>query len=191
VIKRRGELARGAGLARKTPLAATSSLRARPMPVCIHGDGCTRAAKTRKRGLCARHDRPARTVTRAPARAPARTKARGTGIPASVRAGVLARAGGLCEGCGHPLEAAGTHLHHRIRRRDGGHTFDNLVALHPLCHVLGPLAVHERVKWARARGLTVRVSVELAAAPLVLPSGRVVLLDPVRPVYVDTAPMVA
>lgn len=116
-----------------------------------------------------------------------RTAVRTAGIPAPIRALVLVRAAGLCEGCGGLLDDTGTHLHHRIRRRDGGHTLDNLVALHPLCHVLGPLAVHERTKWARARGLTVRVAADVSAAPLILPSGQVVLLDSHRPVYIAAA----
>lgn len=60
-----------------------------------------------------------------------------TGIPPKVRATVLARADGRCEGCGNtaPLE-----LHHRrFRSRGGKHTVPNLVALcgwgnHTGCH---------------------------------------------------------
>jgi hypothetical protein len=104
-------------------------------------------------------------------------------VPRLVRAGVLVRAAGLCEACGGVLPVRGVHLHHRVRRRDGGDTLDNLVALHPLCHVLGPSAVHERPGWARGRGLVVAVGADPAVVPLVLPSGRVVLLDAGSPRY--------
>jgi hypothetical protein len=58
-----------------------------------------------------------------------------------------------------------------------------LVALHPLCHVLGLMAVHERPELARGRGLTISASAEPASTPLLLPTGRVVLLDPESPRY--------
>jgi hypothetical protein len=58
---------------------------------------------------------------------------------------------------------------------------DNLVALHPLCHVLGPTAVHERILVAQQRGLT--VTGDPATTPLLLGLDVVVWLDPHQPRY--------
>lgn len=46
-------------------------------------------------------------------------------IPQSARDAVAARSMGLCERCG----GAGSEIHHRQRRRDGGHAVENLVNL--------------------------------------------------------------
>jgi hypothetical protein len=60
-------------------------------------------------------------------------------IPPAIRAALLERSGGLCEGCGlHPA----TEAHHRLYRSRGGkHTLANLVHLcglgnHTGCHGL-------------------------------------------------------
>lgn len=129
---------------------------------------------------------PMRTRTSPPRRrsvarrAPAR---RAEGIPAEVVELVLIRAAGLCEACGEPFGPASPHLHHRKRRRDGGHVASNLVALHPECHVVAPQAVHQRPAWARAHGLIVSAWSDPDATVLVLADTRRVLLSDTEPVY--------
>lgn len=60
-------------------------------------------------------------------------------MPADVRAGVYARAQGMCDYCGAPLNPDAWDCHHRqLRSRGGKDTPENLVALHPGCH-------HDRV----------------------------------------------
>lgn len=163
-------------------------------------DGCTWPIYAKK--LCAGHHReqyPPRPRTpakpkppkvrktpkpRKPLNATRKTRKASTvdDVPAEVRAVVLDRCGGLCEACGRPL-TLGVHLHHRLRRRDGGHTADNLVALHPECHVIAPQAVHQRPTWARQQGLIVPSWADPATTPLLLPSGQGVLLHPVQALY--------
>jgi hypothetical protein len=104
-------------------------------------------------------------------------------IPPAVRAAVLERAAGLCECCGKTLEGYPTHCHHRIRRNGRNHTLDNLVVLRSICHVITPESVHQRPTWAKSRGLIVPTGMDPATTPLTLPSGKLVLLDPVEPVY--------
>lgn len=108
---------------------------------------------------------------------PAAAKPRKPGVTTETRAVVLARCAGRCEACGKDLDRGGVDLHHRQRRRGGDHSPVNLVALHPACHTVAPEAVHQRPAWARERGLIVRSTDDPAVTPLVLPSGRRVLLD--------------
>lgn len=107
--------------------------------------------------------------------------------PAAVRRIVLARTLvgelRLCEACGLPLYASGTHMSHRVRARDGAATPANLCAVHPLCHVLGAGAIHRELAWAAARGLVLPFAADPAAEPLWLPAGRWVLLHPTLPRY--------
>lgn len=100
---------------------------------------------------------------------------------------VLDRCEGRCEACGEPLgREFVTHFHHRKLRGQGGDNEPcNIVALHSVCHVLAPRAVHQNTAWARERGLIVPRHLDPAQVPLVLPSGRVVLLDPDFPWYND------
>lgn len=111
-------------------------------------------------------------------------------VPAPVGQTVLERCGGLCEACGGVLDGR-VHLHHRQRRRDGGHTADNLVALHPECHVVAPQAVHQRPTWARERGLIVPSWANPSTTPLVLSCGRTVLLHLDQPVYLEAPGLAA
>lgn len=100
-----------------------------------------------------------------------------------MRAVVLERAGGLCECCGKTLEGYPTHCHHRERRNGRNHTPYNLVVLRSICHVIMPESVHQRPTWAKSRGLIVPTGMDPATTPLWLPSGKLVLLDPLEPVY--------
>lgn len=110
-----------------------------------------------------------------------------TRVPDSVKAVVIARCQGLCEGCGHGLDTrARTHFHHRKSRAQGGqNTADNIVALHSTCHVVAPEAVHQRPAWARSHGLIVVRGDDPGSTPLVLGSGRRVLLDSLAPRYIQ------
>lgn len=47
---------------------------------------------------------------------------------------LLTRCHGLCEHCGADLHQTGIERHHRVRRRDGGDTLANLLALCPKSH---------------------------------------------------------
>jgi hypothetical protein len=60
-----------------------------------------------------------------------------------------------------------------------------VVVLRSICHVITPESVHQRPTWAKSRGLIVPTGMDSATTPLWLPSGRLVLLDPVEPVYLD------
>lgn len=115
-----------------------------------------------------------RAVPRAKAAPAKRSKA--DAIPAKVRAAVLARAAGCCEACGTALGDGPVHMHHRQKRNARNHTVENLVALHPTCHVVAPEAVHQRPAWAKGRGLILLAHHDPAAEPLVMPDGRRVLL---------------
>jgi hypothetical protein len=106
------------------------------------------------------------------------------GFPAQVRALILQRCHGLCEACGQPLYEL-WHAHHRQRRGQGDHTLANGIALHPLCHIQSPRAVHDNPTWAKSRGLIVRPEEDPAVAVLVLGNRRRVLLHLTEPRYLD------
>lgn len=137
--------------------------------------------KTRKPATTAR---PRMTT----ARPPKKTR---DDIPAAVRAVVLERCGGACESCGGTLEGGPVHMHHRKKRNGKNHTPDNLVALHPLCHVVAPLSVHQEPAWAEQRGLIVLAGEDSLTKPLQLRSGDLVLLDPVEPIYLPVSSLYA
>lgn len=93
----------------------------------------------------------------APLRRSKLTRPRKADIPASVRAAVKRRAGGLCEACGEP---GPQHMHHRKLRSQGGqHEAANLVHIHGACHLL----IHANPDRAYALGLMVRSSWDPAA----------------------------
>jgi hypothetical protein len=75
--------------------------------------------------------------------------------PAKLHALVTERQGGLCAACWEPLPPTAQELHHRQRRRVLGWCACNVVGLHPRCHTLHPLAVHQRPEWAASVGLIV------------------------------------
>lgn len=119
----------------------------------------------------------------APARKPAKPKAE---ITPAVKALVMLRCQGMCEGCGDPLgNQYPTHYHHRQTRELGDHGPANVVALHSVCHVIAPDAVHQNPAAARRRGLIVSRHADPAGEPLTLPDGRRVRLDPANPYYLD------
>lgn len=164
------------GLQRKKPLKQTSTLK--------RGGELKRGSELKRGGPIARKQAAAKTAR------PARKRPGTDDIPLEVRRIVLARCKGRCESCGGDLGDGPTHMHHRKRRTRHNHTPDNIVALHPTCHVLAPQAVHQRPAWAAERGLIVRSGGDPASTPLLLPDGRRVLIDPAGPIY-RPAPAVA
>lgn len=89
-------------------------------------------------------------------------------IPTKARQVVGERDGRLCLACGSP----GTALHHRQRRREGGHGYENLITL---CHSDHSRA-HSNPAWARERGFIVSVSVDdISQVPLKMYGGWILL----------------
>lgn len=87
--------------------------------------------------------------------------AKGTEIPTRARRAVSARSGDACERCG----GRAAQIHHRQRRREGGHGLSNLVHLCYTCH----RQVHAEPDRARAEGFIVTVATprdQIAAQPL-------------------------
>lgn len=167
------------GLQRKTPLKSTSTLkRGGPLK---RGSGL-------KQGSGFKRSAPiARTAPATPKKKTASRPRPGTDdIPQEVRRIVLARSQGKCEACGRDLGNGPSHMHHRKKRTRLNHTPDNIVVLHPTCHVLAPEAVHQRPAWAAERGLIVRRGGDPATTPLQMADGERVLLDPVEPAYLPT-----
>lgn len=80
-------------------------------------------------------------------------------IPAATRRLVWERQDGQCARCGN----RGTDIHHRIRRRDGGHGIANLVGLCRTCHSW----VHAHPKQAQDSGYIVGPYVEDVAVALI------------------------
>jgi hypothetical protein len=88
-----------------------------------------------------------------------------------------------------PREKASAH--HRRPRGMGGTSRADVNSLAALVLACGDgiLGCHGYVEhnrtWARERGLLVPQSADPALMPMILPGGRVVLLDPVNPFYLD------
>lgn len=122
--------------------------------------------------------RPGRLVPRRRRPQPARDAEPATDWP-GLREALWARCGGLCEACGCGLAGPDRFdAHHRQARGQGGRdVLPCLVALHGPCHTVQPYSVHMRPEWARARGLIVRRGADPARVALLLPDGRLVLLD--------------
>ena len=80
-------------------------------------------------------------------------------IPTKARGVVRARQEGACARCGNTYTA----LHHRMRRREGGHGYENLVGLCDTCHRF----VHAHPKAAQEHGYIVPVHVaDIGAVPV-------------------------
>lgn len=70
-------------------------------------------------------------------------------VPMSVREEVRERSEGLCEIQALGCTVRAVHMHHRIRRSQGGeHVASNLIDACASCHGW----VHANVKWAKERG---------------------------------------
>lgn len=87
---------------------------------------------------------------------------------------LLHRCRSRCEWCDRPLDGS-AERHHRVRRRDGGDRFSNLVLLHPKCH----WHVHAHPEEARGRGAVVSFAyaADPGKHPLIDRSGLAWLLD--------------
>jgi hypothetical protein len=166
----------GSAWARKTPLKRGGSLKRtsglKRGAGLKPGGALKRAAPIRRMPTAAGSKLAARLG--APKSKPKRKTA--DDIPPAVRAAVLVRAAGCCEACGKALGEGPVHLHHRQKRNGRNHTVENLVALHPTCHVIAPEAVHQRPIWAKQRGLILLAHHDPAVEPLTMPDGRRVLL---------------
>jgi hypothetical protein len=86
---------------------------------------------------------------------------------------LIRRAGGRCECCSRQLDNQ-AERHHRIRRRDGGDRFANLLLLRPECHRYWT----EHPEEARERGIILSAeNRNPAAAPVLHHGARWVVLD--------------
>lgn len=91
-------------------------------------------------------------------------------IPTKARQGVRKRTNGVCDRCA----LHGNQIHHRQRRRDGGHGLANLVLLCDTCHRW----VHGNPTDAKAAGYIVPVGItDVALVPLHTYAGPVLLND--------------
>lgn len=90
-------------------------------------------------------------------------------IPTKAREGVHRRTGRICDRCG----MAGNQIHHRQRRREGGHGLANLVLLCDTCHT----AVHAHPAESKAAGFIVTVGQDPAAVVLRGYAGPILLDD--------------
>ena len=80
-------------------------------------------------------------------------------IPTRAREVVRERQGGQCLRCGNTFTA----LHHRMRRREGGHAYENLVGLCGTDHAWA----HKYPKAAQEAGYIIPVHVEnISAVPV-------------------------
>lgn len=76
--------------------------------------------------------------------------------PPKLRAACWERAHGRCEVDGLPLDPGRWDCHHRQLRTAGGpDCLCNVLALHPTCHTVAPLSVHQEPRRSTQRGLMV------------------------------------
>lgn len=73
-------------------------------------------------------------------------------IPTKARDVVRERQGGQCARCGNTYTA----LHHRMRRREGGHAWENLVGLCHTCHKWA----HDNPVTAQQHGYVIPIHVQ-------------------------------
>lgn len=76
-------------------------------------------------------------------------------IPPEVRAAVRRRSGGRCEIRSEGCSGRATQQHHRLKRRAGVHTVENIVDSCGACHTASPAALHRNVAWAISVGLLI------------------------------------
>jgi 5-methylcytosine-specific restriction endonuclease McrA len=80
-------------------------------------------------------------------------------IPTKAREVVRARQEGACLRCGNTYTA----LHHRMRRREGGHSYENLVGVCGTCHNWA----HKHPQAAQQAGYIIPISVDdISAVPI-------------------------
>lgn len=74
-------------------------------------------------------------------------------IPPEVREAVRRRSGGRCEVRLDGCSGRATGQHHRLKRRAGVHTVENLLDICPNCHTASPAAIHRNVARSLEVGL--------------------------------------
>ena len=80
-------------------------------------------------------------------------------IPDEIRQAVMDRDNRRCVVC---RIGVATDIHHRQRRREGGHSLANCVAMDRVCHG----RVHNQPKWARDNGWIVSVYDDPSGVPM-------------------------
>jgi len=80
-------------------------------------------------------------------------KVTGDDIPPEIREAVRRRSGGRCEVRLEGCSGRATGQHHRLKRRAGVHTVENLLDICPNCHTASPVAIHRNVAWSIEVGL--------------------------------------
>jgi len=100
-------------------------------------------------------------------------------IPDYVVRRVLDRAGWDCEHCGLSRPGGRYHLHHRLKRSQGGrHTVENLMVVTPSHHNVHPGSIHQEVAQSLLLGQLLTRGQDPALVPVRLvtaelwPSGR-------------------
>lgn len=95
----------------------------------------------------------------------------------NLRAVAVARANGRCESCEVPLDINNFALHHRkLKSRGGKDEISNVIAVHHYCHNMGTNSIHMNPTEATRRGLMVNSWDNPEEIPIILDSGRTVLL---------------
>lgn len=89
---------------------------------------------------------------------------------------VARRAGNYCEACGGVAQESMALHHRKLKSRGGKDTAANLIRVHHKCHNLGTASIHSNPTWATEKGFMVSSWQEPEQAPMVLPTGQIVLL---------------
>lgn len=76
-------------------------------------------------------------------------------VPSEIRAALVRRSGGRCEVRLDGCSGTATGVHHRLKRRSGVHTMENLLDICVNCHTASPVAIHRNVAWSQAVGLLI------------------------------------
>jgi hypothetical protein len=90
---------------------------------------------------------------------------------------VIQRAAGYCEKCGGPASESMALHHRKLKSRGGKDAVANLMWVHHGCHNMASDSIHANPALAADKGWMVSSWDEPENAPLVLPGGRVVLLQ--------------
>ena len=90
---------------------------------------------------------------------------------------VVQRAAGYCEKCG-AVASESMALHHRkLKSRGGKDAVANLIWVHHGCHNMSTESIHANPAYAADKGWMVASWDQPEKAPMVLPDGRIVLLQ--------------
>lgn len=86
------------------------------------------------------------------------------------------RSGGKCWWCDMWLGEDAAR-HHRMRRREGGDSYSNVILLHSNCHNIAPNSVHQNPTLAIERGFIVPTWDDLRSTAVTMASGQRWFLD--------------